>query len=471
MLPTPKNYSIYPAVVRADEITQMTITPNEKAFIMNDGAEYRLTVISVNGDETCYYTPSTQRYVTVAARDGVLRFEYTFPDEQPHLIILEKDEVKLQEFEVYSLKPDLYGLRPLKGDLHSHSYRSDGKRDPSALAGHYREQGYEFFALTDHNRYYPGGEIDETFAGVNTGLCRVPGEEIHAPGSVIHIVHAGGDHSVAEQYVNDREKYNADIAEYLKKVPADLPEAYHERYAKAMWATDRIHEAGGLAIFPHPFWRPGKSRVYNVQEALARRLLLSGMFDAYEVLGGMRQDGNNRSVALWNETRIAGNDIPVVGSSDVHGLEGSTTFSYIFTLCFAEENAPEAIVNAVRGGLSVAVEATGNDYARQNRCYGSLRLVSYAHFLLQNYYPVLQRMCQGAGVAMREFAMGNADAALIELNTAQTDRYRRLFFGLEEAAAPAKPVRDFEDKWREVHLQGPLTCGSSIDAPPITRKI
>ena len=76
------------------------------------------------------------------------------------------EEKVLQKFNVFSVGEDLYGLTPLKGDLHSHSYRSDGKRDPADLAGHFREQGYDFLALTDHNRYYPGGEIDDVFKDV-----------------------------------------------------------------------------------------------------------------------------------------------------------------------------------------------------------------------------------------------------------------------------------------------------------------
>ena len=405
MLPVPQNYSIYPSVVRSDLPSDMVIVPNERAFLMPDGMQYRLTIYGIDNDEPSYYQPSCGHVVQATASGGVLRFQYIFEGEQEYLIILEMGERKLQEFTVYSLHEDLYALRPLKGDLHGHSYRSDRQQDPAALAGHYREQGYEFFALTDHNRYYPGGEIDETYDGVNLGVTRVLGEEVHTPQSVVHIVHVGGKHSVTELYFKHREQYESDVQQNLARVPQSVPEKYRERYAQAMWALDRIHEAGGLAIFPHPYWRPGKSRVYNVCDEFAKILLMSGMFDAYELVGGMGQRGNNRSVALWADLRAEGLSIPVVGSSDVHGLPKST-FGYLFTLCFAKGNDNDSIIEAVKNGRSVAVEAIGEDDARQNRCYGSLRLVSYAQFLLQHYYPKLQRICQGEGVAMRAYAMG-----------------------------------------------------------------
>ena len=471
MLPAPQNYAIYPSIVLADTCTQMTIIPQERAFLLREGEEYQLCIISINDDETSYYFPSARHEISAVAHRGVLQFSFTFPEEQPHLIILSQGETKLGEWTIYSLQEDLYALRPLKGDLHTHSYRSDGKRDPAALAGHFREQGYEFFALTDHNRYYPGGEIDEAYQGVQKGITRVYGEEVHTPDSVIHIVHVGGKSSVTELYLNHREEYEHDVAEYMKKIPDHVPAQYHDRYAKAMWAVDKIHQAGGLAIFPHPFWRPRKSQNYNVREEFARILLSSGLFDAYELVGGMGQDGNNCSVAMWADLRSEDLKISVVGSSDVHSMENSHTFGHLFTLCFARENSNDAIIEAVKKGMSVAVEASGDEERRQHRCYGSLRLVRYAQYLLKYYYPRLQRICQGEGVAMRAYAMGEAPKELIEMQAAQAENFSRCFLGKEPPVLPSDEILAFEEKWRAVQLSGPQTKGSGVNAPPVTMQI
>lgn len=471
MLPTPRNYAVYPSVIPADKACEMVIAPCEKAFLFVEGEEYDLGITSVNSDESNYHKPTSRHNFKVTAHDGVLRFTYTFPGEMEHLIFLSYGEKPLQEFNVFSLHEDLYRLRPLRGDFHSHSYRSDGKRDPAALAGHFREQGYDFFALTDHNRYYPGGEIDETYAGVKMGLTRVFGEEVHAPGSVIHIVHVGGKSSVADLYVHDREGYEAAIAEYQKKVPANVPEDFRLRYACCMWVTDRIHEADGLAIFAHPYWAPGGSRVYNVCDDYAKLLLQSGMFDAYELVGGMGQVGINRSIALWGDLRVEGLNISVVGSSDVHGLEHASTFPYLFTLCFAEENENDAIIAAVKAGKSVAVETANDEYARHYRCYGSLRLVTYAQFLLRNYFPAMARIEQGEGVAMRAFAIGEADSTLVELQAKLADDFRRRFFGQMPPALPTPAMLAFEAKWREIHLGGPVTKGSLVYSEKVSRQI
>ena len=472
MLPNAFSYAIYPAVVKAGVATDMVIAPNERSFMLYEGEEYEVRVIPVNEDYPSYSEPAAHDRFTVIAKDGVLRFNYCFKAEMEYVVWLYYKEKKVQRMGVYALEEDLFGLLPLKGDFHGHSYRSDGKRDPAALAGHYREQGYDFFSLTDHNRYYPGAEIDEVYADVDLGITRVLGEEVHPIGSVVHIVHVGGKESVCEQYTEDHEAFYEAIKLYFAKIPANVPEKYHDRYAKCLWATDRIHAAGGMAIFAHPYWKPGSSQAYNVCEEFARLLLTSGMFDAYELVGGMEQHGVNRSVALWNELRAeAGLRIPVVGSSDVHHIVGADTFPDYFTVCFAKENKNDAIIEAVKAGLSIAVEASGDEYARKFRCYGSLRLVNYAHFLFEHYFLPMQRICQGEGVAMRSYAMNDAPAALITLQVEQTKRFTDRFFGRKEALVPDEKISDFVTRARARQEKGPLTCGSQIITEKITRRM
>lgn len=430
-------------------------------------------MIDVNGDELDYHNPTSHKKLTAVAHGGVLRFTYTFEGEAEHLVLLHRSEKVTEQLPVFSLFRDLYETVPLKGDLHTHSYRSDGQRDPAALAGHIREQGYDFFALTDHNRYYPGGEIDEVYEGVRLGITRIRGEEVHAPGAVFHTVHVGGNHSVSEQYIHDPETFEKEVEEYLTRVPAEIPSQYQKRYALAMWTTDKIHEAGGLAIFPHPFWRPG-GYVQNVQDELTTILLTAGLFDAYELAGGNGGfSGINRALAMWADLRVErGLRIPVVGSSDVHDIQNNWTFPHLYTVCFAKENSHDAIIDAVKRGNTVVVEDIGNEQQRQYRCYGSWRLVTFAQFLFNHYFGEMQRIAAGEGVAMRAYAMGETTAETIELQVRQSEDFRARFFGKKPPVLPTDKMLAFEDKWREVHLtRGPLTKGSSISSTKITRQI
>lgn len=472
MLPQPRNYAIYPSVIQAGVPSEMTVLATEKAFLFFEGVEYEIKIIGIDNDELSYKTPTSHVTLKAVAHDGILQFSYTFPTEQEYRIKIKKEaDETYTEIHVYALREDLYALEPIKTDLHSHSFRSDGKRDPAAAAGHYREQGYDCFALTDHNRFYPGGEIDETYEGVDMEFFRIRGEEVHTPGSIVHIVHVGGRSSVAEEYVKDIDGFERETQEYLERVPKDIPEQYKDRYARAMWAADKIHAAGGLAIFPHPYWCPTGSQVYNVNTEFTLILLKSGMFDAYELMGGMTQAGNNLSAALWNDLRADGLKISVVGSSDVHEYEKSAEFPHLFTVAFAKERTADAVIEAIKLGNTVAVEATGTEYDRHYRCYGSLRLVFYAQFLLNNYFKQLQRICSSEGVAMRAYAIGEAEKDLIEVQARYARDFRLRYFGKKPPILPSKKILDFEEKWRDIQRKGPLTKGSGIIPSPANMQI
>lgn len=472
MLPVARNCAIFPSILPVGKDTVLTAIPMGKTFLFFDGKEYNVTIINVFGDEKDYYQPETHIHLTVTAENGILKFPLNAPNEGEYMIIVEYNEKKLFEQNVYALEEDLYNLRPLKGELHTHTYRSDGTVDPAALASHYREAGYDFFALTDHNRFYPGEEIDESYADVTTGLTRVKGEEVHAPYCPVHIVHVGGRSSVAEIYWKDKERYDREVEECFNRVPAEVPEEYRDRYARALWVTDSIHAAGGVAIFPHPFWRSGRSKMHNVCDELAAIFLKSGMFDSFELLGGGGIAAYNKTSAFWGDLRAQGCDIPVVSSSDSHKIgPGEIGFGNLFTLCFAKDSDGDSITQAVKDGLTVAVQGEGSGYDRIYHCHGSYRLVCYALFLLNNYFPERQAIAESAGYAMRQHALGlNRKAVIDGLAEMSEDHYLR-FFGRIAPLVPSEEVIAFEEKWRAVQMDGPTSKGSKIYGTGITRQL
>ena len=61
----------------------------------------------------------------------------------------------------------------LKGNLHCHSNQSDGQPSPQQIVDIYAEAGYDFLAITDHNRLTDVSELD------NKGLTLIPGSELN----------------------------------------------------------------------------------------------------------------------------------------------------------------------------------------------------------------------------------------------------------------------------------------------------
>ncbi|NIK57553.1 CehA/McbA family metallohydrolase [Kribbella shirazensis] len=82
-----------------------------------------------------------------------------------------------------------------RGNLHTHSDRSDGALSPRETAAVYRDAGYDFVAITDHFRPEYGFPMTDTRELRTDGFTTLIGAELHAPlteaGQAWHIVAAG----------------------------------------------------------------------------------------------------------------------------------------------------------------------------------------------------------------------------------------------------------------------------------------
>ncbi|MBQ8894578.1 MAG: PHP domain-containing protein [Clostridia bacterium] len=450
-------YQCYPSVVCVGKETEVTVFPRDISRRFRDDREYELVVVGLREDQLDYHAHVALDH-PCTVQDGCLKFTYLFDREQEYSIrFAEKggSEVKIS---LYAVKEDLYGLRPLKGDLHSHTFYSDGQDGIAMTPADYREEGFDFVSITDHNRMYPSQLAAELYKDIPLGLHLMTGEEVHTPGSLVHIVHAGGKESVCDRYIRNRETYNAEVAEIAKGL-SHVPEQYRERVAMAHWACQKIHEAGGLAIYAHPFWCPNR---YNVSEELGDLMFEEKIFDAFELVGGAPV---NPQLAIWQEYALRGNRLPVVGSSDSHDHDYAKrkSFARRFTVVFAKENTTEAILDAIRGGYSLAAEIPA-DSDSDIHFYGApLRLVLFAKFIWENYFNETWRLCLGEGILMRRYAEGEEVGDLLAAMQPTVENFYKRFYGLVPAPVVSEARKAFLDHCLEVQRNvGPITKGSNL---------
>lgn len=87
------------------------------------------------------------------------------------------------------------GGRFFRGNVHTHSTRSDGVRPAEAVCRFYREAGYDFMCLSDHFLSRYGFPITDTRAYRTNAFTTVLGAEIHAglnsQGEVWHLLAVG----------------------------------------------------------------------------------------------------------------------------------------------------------------------------------------------------------------------------------------------------------------------------------------
>ncbi|GLW58256.1 CehA/McbA family metallohydrolase [Kitasatospora phosalacinea] len=68
-----------------------------------------------------------------------------------------------------------------RGNLHTHTDRSDGALSPEETARRYRNAGYDFLAVTDHFRPAHGYPVTDTRPLRTPGFTTLIGAELHAP--------------------------------------------------------------------------------------------------------------------------------------------------------------------------------------------------------------------------------------------------------------------------------------------------
>lgn len=404
------SYRVEPLTVRCGREEHVRILPLGRQAAFDDAREYRVTVIPMElQTPELYAWPVPYRQFTLRPENGILTVACTFPEEQEWTLLVVPADNPAQgalRFRIYSLEPDLYGLHPFRGDLHSHSSRSDGRDDPAVVAANYRANGFDFLALTDHHLWEPSGEAMEAYEGVPLDLKLFHGEEVHLREDyIIHIVNFGGEESVNAMYRADPEQAETEIARIAAE--AALPYGVNPaEYARRVWITRRIRSVGGLAILAHPFWIVADR--YNLNFRMLDYCMRSGIYDAMEIMTGQTVHENNLQLSFYMEERAKGVELPFVGSSDSHGTDPAYYFGMVKTVVLAESTEKQAIFDAIRNRRCAAVEQNPKE---EYRVWGDFRMVKYIRFLLRCYFPLHDALCVEEGQLMKAFLLGEAGAA------------------------------------------------------------
>jgi len=367
--------------------------------------------------------------------DGVLVVKYFFAGEQEFNIrvcISKQDNPQykpMRSFRVYSLEEDLLSLRPFKGDFHIHTNQSDGKECPCYVAARYRQEGFDFAAISDHRLYEPSQKAAEYWGHLGLDFRLYPGEEVHSPDNPVHIINFGSSFSVNALYRADEAAYRAAVVKRLEEIPREVPGLNYFPVAASEWVFDQIRAGGGLAVFCHPYWYGARNVLsYGLVDAMFKRR----RFDALELIGGFfrhQPRSNNFQVVRWCEESAKGNRFPVVGLSDSHGTdlfplsntsaannEGMSSvesrsadlLGWYYTIVFARQNAVPEICSAIRSHNCVAVSHLTGE---RPEIFGDFRQVRYASFLCREYFPILRHYCQEAGSVMLDYLAGDESLA------------------------------------------------------------
>ena len=249
-----------------------------------------------------------------------------------------------------------------RGNLHTHSNRSDGVLPPKEVCRRYREEGYDFIALTDHfiGEYdYP---IVDTRPFRTEGFTTILGAEVHSGtmenGELWHILAVGLPLDFAPPNSPGFQ-------------PIDGMETGPE-------LAMRCREAGAFVAVAHPEW--GGLSLQDARSLTAAH--------AVEIYNHGCQVGADRAEGFWHLDRLLeeGRALTLCATDDAHFTEPDHFGGWVMVK--SEANEPEALLRALK---------TGSYYSSQGPQINNIE-VSAKHVVV-NCSSVATVIVQGQGSA------------------------------------------------------------------------
>ncbi len=172
----------------------------------------------------------------------------------------------------------------LKGNLHTHTAMSDGDSPPEEVARWYRDHGYQFLVITDHDKI--------TNIAAPEGLVLIPGEEVtdRLPKKPLHVNAIGLTRVVTPQH-------GETAVEVLQR------------------NIDAVRAAGGIPLVNHPNfgWAFG-----------AKELMQLRGVTLLEIASGhpyVNSQGPPTAESMWDELLTSGKRVWGVAVDDSHHLK------------------------------------------------------------------------------------------------------------------------------------------------------
>lgn len=253
----------------------------------------------------------------------------------------------------------------LRGNLHLHTNRSDGKYAPEEAMKIYAENGYDFVALTDHALY------NKVNFALDTGMVVIPGIEVHTknlePGNgfrVYHSVWLGAD--------ND---YNGFVHD--EKIDAACN---REEFQKQL---DDAHSKNNITIYCHPEWSWTPPRYFDKLKGLS----------AMEIWNTCSSVGDlDTNAAYWDDMLGQGHKLWGVAVDDAHELRH---YCGGWIMVNAEKTV-ESILDAIKNGAfySSCGPIIEDFYADGNKVY--LRTAEESAKILINSDKQIYRIAENS---------------------------------------------------------------------------
>ena len=223
-----------------------------------------------------------------------------------------------------------------KGNFHLHTNRSwDGTVSPQEALQTYRDRGYDFCAVTDHEVYWDSAELNDehfiTLSGMESAF--IPDEEL--PRWLLDRDRFGSLHInlLWDMTAGPNGFYHGEV----RMRPRDLGLDSWNRY------IDFCHRQNQLVIINHPGWSRMEPEIF---------LGIHGAF-AFEIWnsGRVRNGGCSSDEALWDYCLTRGKRIWALTGDDTHKyIPENHACGGGFTMVSTQDFSHEGLIRAIKRG-------------------------------------------------------------------------------------------------------------------------
>ena len=212
---------------------------------------------------------------------------------------------------------DFYGQKWYKGNLHTHTRRSDGRVSFEETVSRYRHSGYDFLSITDH------WAVSETKEEGNFLLL------------------SGCEYDIS--YHEECNNISRPLRFHINGIGfTSEPGLEKSPDLRSQAIIDAITAAGGLAIVCHPEW----SR--NLASDIAKLNNLSGIEIFNTACGFINDFHYDYSGFHVDQLALMGINLPVFATDDSHHYRGEECRSFIMVR--SDELSRDAILDAIAKG-------------------------------------------------------------------------------------------------------------------------
>jgi predicted metal-dependent phosphoesterase TrpH len=188
-----------------------------------------------------------------------------------------------------------------KGNIHTHTTNSDGKLSPDSLVKVYKNNGYDFLVITDHNF------VTSISQYITPGYLLINGEEI-----------------TFSRHVN-----GIGLSEVIKPNGFTLTDA-----------VNAVKEQQGIAILNHPVWTPTRSyfkEIYS-QPDLHHMEIHNALTESW---------GYHDDLTLWDSLLTNNKIIYGVASDDAHEFPH---IAHGWIVVRSQELSKDSLISAIKNG-------------------------------------------------------------------------------------------------------------------------